>query len=74
MGSVSIRFNIFSGATVIAGGYRCVREQTKRGFEKASWAASFWCVGWDFRPALWAKSECAGHYRRVARALPPFTA
>src|SRR5206468_11404662 len=72
--SRSIRFNIFSGAAVTAAGYRCVREQTKRGFEKASWAASLRCVGWDFRAALWAKSEFARHCRRVPSALPSFTA
>jgi hypothetical protein len=50
--SRSIRFNIFSGAAVIAGGYRRVREQTKASLKKATCATSFWRVGWDFRPAL----------------------
>src|SRR6266404_8361314 len=65
-----VRFNVFSRAAVIAGGNRCVREETKASREKATWAASFWRVGWDFRAALWAKSECASHYRRVPRTLP----
>jgi len=37
--------------------------------KKAIWTAFFWRVGWDFRAALWAKSEFASHYRRVAREL-----
>ena len=56
-----VRFNVFSRAAVIAGGNRCVREQPKASREKATWAASFWRVGWDFRAALRAKSEYAGH-------------
>jgi hypothetical protein len=55
--SRSIRFNVFSGAAIIVGGYRCVRKQTKASLEKATWAASFWRVGWDFRPALFANSN-----------------
>jgi len=69
--SRSIRFNIFSRATVIrlrrgyggplASGYRSVRVQTKASLKKTTWAASFWRVGWDFRAALRAKSEYASH-------------
>src|SRR5207249_5756597 len=80
----NIRINIFSGAAVIrlrrshggraAGGYRCVRKQAKASLEQATRAISFRGVGGNFRAALWAKSDCAGHYRRVARALPSFTA
>src|SRR5262249_7683646 len=50
--------------------YRFARERTKRRFEKASWAGSFWCVGGDFRAALWADSECADHCSESRRALP----
>ena len=80
--SRSIRFKVFSRATVIrlrrgyggrvASGYKCVREQTKTILEKATWAASFRRVGWDFRPALWAKSECAGHCRESRSCAPLF--
>jgi len=45
---------IFRGTTVVAGGYRCVREQTKTTFKKATRAAAFWRVGSDFRAALTA--------------------
>ena len=67
-----VRFNVFSRAAVIAGGNRCVREQPKASREKATWAAPFWRVGWDFRAALRAKSHYASHYRRVAPALALF--
>jgi hypothetical protein len=40
--------------------------------QKATWAAAFWRVGRDFRAALWAKSGCADHWGRVARALLSF--
>jgi hypothetical protein len=33
----------------------------KATLKKATWATSFRRVGWDFRPALWAKPECADH-------------
>ena len=56
-----VRFNVFSRAAVIAGGNRCVREQPKASREKATWAAPFWRVGWDFRAALRAKSGYASH-------------
>src|ERR1700757_2691768 len=82
--TTSSNFNVFSRATLIrlrrdyggrvASGYLSVREQTKTILEKTTWAASFRRVGWDFRPALLAKSGCADHCRRVARALPVFTA
>ena len=40
--------------------------------QKATWAAAFWRVRWDFRAALWANSGCADHCGRVAHALPLF--
>ena len=40
--------------------------------QKATRAAAFWRVRRDFRAALWAKSGCADHCGRVARALPLF--
>src|SRR5262249_1496282 len=49
-------------------------KRSKPTLEKATWAASFWRVGWDFRAAFLADSECADHCLRVARALPLFTA
>src|SRR4029453_18571524 len=57
---------------VIDSVHRFARESFKCGFVETSWAASFWRVGWDFRPASWTKSDWAIHCRRVARALPLF--
>src|SRR6266550_2835736 len=36
-------------------------EPIKPAFEKATWAASFWCIGWDFRAALRANSHYTDH-------------
>jgi hypothetical protein len=33
-------------------GYSFIGEQIKAAFEKATWAAAFWRVGWNFRPAF----------------------
>ena len=48
-----------------------LRRVTKAGLKKATWAASLRRVGWNFRAAFWANSECADHCRRVARRTPP---
>ena len=61
-------------AAVPTGGYWRVRDSTKAILKKATGASAFWRLGWDFRAALWTRSECASHYGRVARALPLFTA
>jgi hypothetical protein len=78
--SRSIRSKVFSRATLIrlrrdhggrvASGYLSVREQSKTILEKTTWAASFRRVGWDFRPALWAKPAYASHYWGVPCVLP----
>src|SRR4029453_6381993 len=81
-GTRSIRFNVSRRATAIrlcrgyggrvANGYKCFWDRTKANVKKATWAAAFGRVGWDFRPALWANSGCADHCGRVAHALPLF--
>jgi hypothetical protein len=51
-----------------------VCKRIKPGLEQATGAASFpeSIRGRDFRPALWAKSDYAGHFRRAARVFPFF--
>jgi hypothetical protein len=68
---LSIRYwHAIIAAGVTDPGYKFIGQQTKASLEKATWAASFRRVGWDFRPALWATPEYVGHWRRVGRALP----
>jgi hypothetical protein len=38
-----------------------IGKYIKANLKKAAWATSFRRVGWDFRPARWAKSECADY-------------
>ena len=49
-----------------------VHKRIKAGLKQATGAASFpqSIRSWDFRPALRAKSDFAGHFRRAARVFP----
>src|SRR5262249_26011276 len=62
------RFTYLAG--VIAAAYMHVRNRIKATLEKATRAASFWSVGRDFRPTLWANSECADHLSESRSRVP----
>jgi len=49
---------------------RVVERKTEPTLEQATWATPFWRVGWNFRPALRTKSQCASHYLGVACGAP----